>query len=501
MSDRTYDMEISVRTRRLVSVHDFRVGNGRMTVLLGESGIGKTLIARALYGLLDPEEYTIRINGVRYSNYLADPSLRALRKESFLVFQEPSSHLNPVITIRQQLQEGDLSRGPDPAQTLQELWRGGASRDIAGLLELYPRPYRPSGGEKQRVLLAMALRKLDIVRAAAGPLDDALYIFDEPTGSLDNRYRDLFLDLLLRRFRSTPVTLLFITHDYSLIRHLTTVHRDLIPRIDFRELAADGGRLVVRDFRAASYSTWLDSLETGRQVAGPKPAAPPLLTLESKLTLFGRRLMVTHDRDGNLPASLQVWPGRLTYLKAPSGTGKTSLARAVMGLLPVDAMEARLGDLSLNASTSRRTWQRKVWGKRMTMVFQHADEALNMHSTAEQTLRRLPVSNGASRDSIKATLGQLFDTATVPQILRKKIWMLSGGQKQRLNLLRGLVLAAGVLILDEPLNGLDFDSCMKVIDLLSRSLKEGRGILVISHNEEIFDAVSAGEDRYYLHAR
>ena len=102
--------------------------------------------------------------------------------------------------------------------------------------------------------------------------------------------------------------------------------------------------------------------------------------------------------------------------------------------------------------------------------------------------------------AIVALAGELFDLDEITENLTKPIRLLSGGQKQRLNLLRGLALDTDILILDEPLNGLDFDSCTRVIGMLRRKMDAGVGLLVISHNEELFD-VLAGTNIYYLQYR
>ena len=98
----------------------------------------------------------------------------------------------------------------------------------------------------------------------------------------------------------------------------------------------------------------------------------------------------------------------------------------------------------------------------------------------------------------KHILQNLFEEPVGESFLNRKIRYLSGGQKQRLNLLRALVLEVPVIILDEPLNGLDFKSIMRVIDLLVEKKKAGSGILLISHNEEIFDSIIKEQSIYYL---
>jgi ABC-type glutathione transport system ATPase component len=501
MNDRNLNIEIAVRARRVVLVEAFKLAENRLTFLFGESGIGKSLIARAFYGLLDPDDFSVRISGRDYASYLADDSTRAMQENGFFVFQEPSSHLNPLMNIRQQLQEGILAQWPNGIGDLKQLWQGEAAHEVDKLLEVYPKPFRPSGGEKQRVLLAMALVKMDLMIDSDDRRAPRVFIFDEPTGSLDNQSRDLFLSQLLMRYRQRPFTCLFITHDYSILHHIMTAYPDIMGRMDFRELTPEGERLAFKKFHPATFSGWLEALRREKVSSNQRQVSSPLLTVESDLEVLGRTLQVSSDRPRRGPAPIQLFPGRLIYLKAPSGTGKTTLVKAVMGLTPAQKMNVMLLGKRLTESTPRRYWQKHIWGKTMTMVFQHADEALNMHSTVEETLRGLPLRGTTFPVKIENGLGELFDPDTIGILLKKKVWMLSGGQKQRLNLLRSFFLDTDVLMLDEPLNGLDFESCTKVIGMLRKKLNDGKGMLVISHNEEIFDTLVSDEDRYYLHAR
>ncbi len=123
-----------------------------------------------------------------------------------------------------------------------------------------------------------------------------------------------------------------------------------------------------------------------------------------------------------------------------------------------------------------------------------------MHSTMRETLMGLPLREPLTTDRMARLAAELFDADEVGELLGKKVYMLSGGQKQRLNLLRALALDTDVLILDEPLNGLDFESATRVIAMLHRKMQAGMGLLVISHNEEIFDALAGVDRTYYLHS-
>ncbi len=499
MDELQFDIQIAADGKLLVDCADFTIPRSRVTFLFGESGIGKSLISRAVYGLLDPAELTAVINGMTYADYLRCTEVREIREHGFFVFQEPSSHLNPLMTLHDQMREGSLARSSPGQEALRRLWEGRAGGDLKEILQVYPKPYRPSGGEKQRILLAMALEKIAMLPPGDARGPETLFVFDEPSGSLDNRFRDIFLSGLFGSYRRRPFTGLVITHDYSMISRIATEDAALREQIVFRELARHDGGIVMRDFDPARYTGWVRALEHATTTAGHTPDRAPVLTVDHTLTVFGRRLVIAPDREGVRRTHLSLHPGTLTYLKAPSGTGKTTLVKRVMGLINEGDIHASIKDLRIDGKTPRSFWQRKIWGRTMTMVFQHADEALNQQSTMRDSFLGLPTRRALTPDAIVALAGELFDESEIRELLPKKVRFLSGGQKQRLNLLRGLVLDTDILILDEPLNGLDFESCTRVVRILQHKMAAGMAILVISHNEEIFDAL-AGHRICYLHA-
>ena len=499
MPDLTFNIRIAAGTRILVDIDRFGIKENAVTFLFGESGIGKSLISRALFGLLAPEEYTIRVNGESYERYLGGPWPSGFQRNGFFVFQEPSTHLNPLLTIGNQLHEGSLANAPDESPILRQLWNGVDDKTIRGLLEVFPKPYRPSGGEKQRMLLAMAFKKIDMMLADQPPERPPLFVFDEPTGSLDNHFRDLFLAMLFARFRRRPFTVLLISHDYSMISHVQKTYADLGGGISYKELVSHGGVLAMQDFLPETYLNWLDKQHPAPPVQGAAPKAEPLVAVESRVEVFGRTLVITRDKPGAEEVPMQIGRGSMVYLKAPSGTGKTTIVKLMMGLASGRRFRMTVGNGVITERTSREVWRQRIWGKRMTMVFQHADEALNPHSTVEETFAGLPSRKKQTREDVGRTLRELFDPEDVTgEFLKKEVRLLSGGQKQRLNLLRGLFLDTDVLIVDEPLNGLDFVSTTKVIAMLHQKQQAGKGILLISHNEEIFDRQVPEENMYYL---
>lgn len=508
-----HQIRIAAGARTLVSIDEFEIPENRVTLLLGESGIGKSLAAKAVYGMLDPLELTITMDGEPYEHYLQRPSVRELKANSFFVFQEPSTHLNPLMTLDAQLNEGQLSAAPHQHEILNQLFEKSTADDIRRLLAVYPKPYRPSGGEKQRMLLAMAFKKIDLLLANGSANSQELFVFDEPTGSLDNYYRDLFLKMLFERFRTLNFTALLITHDYSMIGTITERYAAVMHLIAFKEFSLRSDRwtgppshpgalsengVVMHDFQPKDYLQWLATLKPVSH--SDTTDTRPLLTISPDAKVFGRELRITAERNADVGAPLLLHRGSMVYLKAASGVGKTTIVKAVTGLLRAEQLSAQLDGIEISERSPRQLWRQQIWGKKMALVFQHADEALNLESSVKQVFAGLPTMHTAGDDDIKRILAELFDIELNEAFLNKKVKYLSGGQKQRLNLLRGFSLNTDVLILDEPLNGLDFESGGKVVAMLQRKQREGKGILVISHNEEIFDQLVEPKCVYYLSA-
>ena len=485
-----FSVEIAARQRLLLSIKNFSYHENCITILLGESGIGKSLIARAIYGLLDPKLLEVSLNNQPLIQYLATSYARQVRKNSFFVFQEPSSHLNPMLTIGDQLNEGDLGIYRERLENMHRLWQDIPEDKIRNLLKLYPKPYRPSGGEKQRILIAMAFKKIDILEKSGHSGESTFFVFDEPTGNLDNFYRNIFVKELFDKYRRRAFTILLITHDYSLISEIVREHADLADFVHFKELKRAEGELYLHDFAGTDYLNWL------KQPVSEIKRGKPLFFLSDYIKVFGRTLKISKENHGSLDTPLTIHAHEMVYLKARSGVGKTTVAKVIMGLIKADFFKLRIGEITLNHKTNIAVWKKKLWAKRLGMVFQHADEALNLNAKVIEIFKGLPVE--LSDRQLSSELQYLLGMQINETFLQKRVSLLSGGQKQKLNLLRSLLTNPDVLILDEPLNGLDFESIKKVMTYLGKKQEQGTGILLISHNEEIFDHYIPEDNIFYL---
>jgi ABC-type dipeptide/oligopeptide/nickel transport system ATPase subunit len=359
---------------------------------------------------------------------------------------------------------------------LSELWSTTSEKSLNSVLDVFPKPYRPSGGEKQRVLLAMAFKKIELVVNKSG-LKPTYFVFDEPTGSLDNKYRNLFLALLVRKFKKSPFTVKIITHDYSIISEIYKNYHNQIDDFRFMELIRkESGELELQKFSAELYLGWLNNVHT---VLSRSETLDTVLTVKSNLEVFGRNLSLGKD--------LVVRRGEMVYLKAASGVGKTTLAKVVMGLYKADKFSMNLSGENITEKTPEHIWTKRIWGKKAGMVFQHADESLNLASSVRELFEGLPLKNKLSDTELIVELSRIFPQKITTDFLSRKVKFLSGGQKQCLNLLRTFLIKPDLIILDEPLNGLDFNRIKLVLDLISDGLKSGSAVLIITHNEEIME--------------
>ena len=305
--------------------------------------------------------------------------------------------------------------------------------------------------------------------------------------------------MVLKYFQHKPFTLLFITHDYTIIHEIYKQYRQFLPFIEFQELyRSQNTKSALRKFSAEEYLNWEQEITMMVQDQNKKQ---PILTMHTSLSVFNKTLQIYKDSEHEQPVDFTIRSGELTYLKAPSGTGKTTIAKILMGLIPADKFSAQLGQLTLTENTIPIVWNKKVWGRYASMVFQHADESLNAKANIFQTFSGLPLKQKLTPEKLAALLDPIFNEKVDIKFLNRKVGLLSGGQKQRINIMRSLLLDTPLVILDEPLNGLDFTSIKKILNIIENKLNQGTAFLIISHNEDIFDRLTPTQNIFYLDSK
>jgi len=481
-------VDIIVKDGPRIKADSLKIENNKVNFLFGESGIGKTLISKALLGLLTGDEYEVRIDDEPYDKYLTLPGVKDILAKGFYVFQEPSAHLSPVKRITEQLSEGSLAGSEEKKNILSGLFPDLPEAELNSLLDIYPKPFRPSGGEKQRFLNSMGIIKIS--KLVRGTSWNSLFVFDEPSSHLDVAKRDVLLKLLLFYYVKNRPTILIITHDYSILSMLEKSFSAIRNNFAYHELFVENEKIKQRDFSEEEYFNWLNKEKRKRK---PAVGEEQILKVKTGIKVFNGILGFYSDKKLMNVTDLVLRKGEIVYLKAPSGTGKTTVGKILLGLIKAD-FEYEIGGLKVNGKMPARFFQKEIWGKRLTMAFQHADECLNPNSSVAASLEIL----GVGKDEYSEAIEQLFPNTDINALLRKKIKSLSGGEKQKINLLRAFLADADVTMLDEPINGMDLSGVETVIKMIRNNLKKGKTYLLVSHSEDVFSTIVRRENIVYL---
>ena len=476
----------------------FALAPGEKLALVGESGSGKTLTALSLLRLLDGAAlqgralFAGRDGQARDLLALPERQMRALRGDEIaMIFQEPMTALNPLMTIGAQVAEAlRLKRGLSAGRAAQEAVELLAKTGIA---EPQRRArafaHQLSGGQRQRAMIAMAL--------ACQP---RLLLADEPTTALDVSLRGQILDLLESLRRENGMAVLMITHDLNLVR-----------RFADRVAVMQQGRLVEQGSAAALFAApqhpYTQKLLASRPVrdvdespAGDAAQAPALAAQHVRVTypapLPGLRgwfkkgqFVAVHDASFCLPA------GRTLGVIGESGSGKSTLAQAALGLLPFT------GELRV----AGRPWQRRTRADRplrrvAQVVFQDPFSSLSPRMTVEEIvgeglLVHAPHLSAAERAArvrqALADVGLQDCAGQFPGLLARYPHEFSGGQRQRIALARALIVEPQLLVLDEPTSALDVTVQKQVIALLQKLQRERRlAYLLITHDVDVVRALA-----------
>ncbi len=468
------------------------VAPGRILALVGESGSGKSVTARSILGLL-PETATesgaVLVSGTDVVG-LSGARLRAVRGEDVsMVFQEPSSALNPVFPIWWQMGEGlrahdpRISRTQIRARTIEALESVGIP-DAAERLDRFPHEF--SGGQKQRIMIAMALA-----------LGAELIVADEPTTALDVTVQAEILELLRDVRDRFGTSIIVITHNMGVVADLAdevaVMYRGrVIERAEVHELFAHPREEYTRTLLGAVPHLGRDSAWTALSV----PEREALGTAEA--VVEARDLVIEYPgRLGRAPfravtgVDLTIRAGEVYGLVGESGSGKTTIGRAIAGLERATGGSLRVLGHEMNGIRERTFRPAR---KSIGFVFQDPATSFNPHLTIEECIaeplvvHERKLSTVERRDRVRA----LLDAVELPGSYAGRYpHELSGGQRQRVSLARALVLDPTLLIADEPTSALDV-SVQATVLALFRQLQSRLGFatLFISHDLAVVDSLA-----------
>ncbi len=441
-----------------------RVAREETVGLVGRSGSGKTMTALAVLGLLPREA---RVSGrILFTGQdllgLPEPRLRQIRgRRIAAVFQEPHAALNPVRPVGRQIGEvlrvrGGLSRAAARRRRVELLEAVGIER--AGERQ-FSYPHELSGGQAQRVMIAMAL--------AVTP---ELLIADEPTTALDAATGRQVMDLLIALKREHRFGLVLISHDDQ-----------LVTRVADRVVVLEAGQSSPRR-RVPARPRYAPPVASrgAAEVAGP-----PLLEVRELTVRYSNR----YRRRGALAlaavdrVSLTVADNEVVALVGQSGCGKTTLARSIVGLT-----QPAEGDIRYQGRTCRGPARGAGRSAPIQMVFQDPYTTLNPRRSVGESLAEALACGGRDRGrpEVEALLAKVELDAEMSERFPHE---LSGGERQRVAIARALAVGPRLLVLDEPMSSLDYPVRIRLLDLLERLRQaDGLTMLLISHDMELVEA-------------
>jgi peptide/nickel transport system ATP-binding protein len=478
LSIRQLSVALPAGSDRAHAVHvvSLTIHPGQTLCVVGESGSGKSVMATTVMGLLAKE---LRPSGgeiVLQGESLLGASasrLRDLRGRSMgMVFQEPMTALNPVMTCGDQVDEllsthTDWPRDQRRAEILR-IFERVRLPDPERMLRSYP--HQLSGGQRQRIVIAMAV-----------VLKPALIICDEPTTALDVTTQKEILKLIADLQREQGSAVLFITHDMGVVAEIA----DQVLVMNQGE-AVEGGlcEQVLRRPKA-EYTRQLLAAVPGMTPPAAKPAfsGPALLSGQSVGKTYASRDWMGRNR---ATAALQnahvaVHAGETVGIVGESGSGKSTFARCLIRL--IDPTEGRIlwGDDEVATLPESRL---RPLRNRVQVVFQDPNRSLNPRRTVGQSMVEGAMNFGQSRAEAQALAAELMAQVRLPvEALLRYPSQFSGGQRQRLAIARALACRPQVLVADEAVSALDVSVQAQILNLLREIQgRLGLGLLFITHD-------------------
>ena len=461
------------QTRRVLHNVNMHVDEGERVSLIGQSGSGKTVTMRTIIGTLPMPPGHVETGSIHYDGQslldLNTQDRNRLKGTGIsIILQDPLLSFNPVLTIGRQMDDivryadarlGRSRSKSDRRAHLIDTLRKVRLEDSARVLDSYPMML--SGGMRQRVLIGMALLNRP-----------KLLIADEPGTALDVTTQDEILALLNTLVAEEGLSLLLITHNLGVVREMAdrvyVMERGHIVETGTRDEIFDApGHDYTRKLMAAVPPLYGSKVQTVEH-HGTRPAVEVTQVCKDFETRGGWLNRVTgHFRAVN-DVSLTVQQGDIFGIAGESGSGKTTMAKMILGLT-----NPTTGQITLEGRPVTEFAGTQDFRKLIQIVYQNPGSSLNPRRSIADQLSVPLKFTGHDTARIKSRIGELLELVDLPPSYANMYpHELSGGQKQRVAIARALSVNPRILVLDEPTSALDVLVQSTVIDLLHRLRRE-----------------------------
>jgi peptide/nickel transport system ATP-binding protein len=454
----------------------FTVNPGEIVCLVGESGSGKSVIAFTVMGLLakalKPTSGEILLEG---ENVLAadETRLRELRcTRMSMIFQEPMTALNPVMTCGLQIDEVlETHTKLDAAERKAKIIAILSRVKLPEPERVYASyPHQLSGGQRQRIMIAMAL-----------VLDPVLLIADEPTTALDVTTQAEILKLIAELQEGQGTGVLFITHDFGVVAEIA--HRVAVLR--WGELVEMGPTEQILARPQQPYTKMLiSSVPSIHPVhRGVRKDGITVLRTEKLGKTYSGNAFFQKARvvKAAVVVDLDIRRGETLGIVGESGSGKSTVARCIARLIDPTEGKVFLGDTEIATMTAGKLRPHR---RRVQIVFQDPYRSMNPRITIGESIIEGPMNFGLKREEALARARKLMETVRLdPNSLDRYPHQFSGGQRQRICIARALAMEPELLIADEAVSALDVSVQKQVLELLDEIRQRlNLAVLFITHD-------------------